>query len=103
MATFFVYKIRTQCTECGEPIMLDGPTLEVTCRACQSVVSIEAKNWQAMLGFRKHAGDGVLKNGAMIGDQSFYVRYGPLYPSCSSCDIPLDLDQSPPGTDGELA
>ncbi len=104
MAIFFVYKIRSHCTECGEALMLDGPTLQIECRACQSMVPIDEKNWKAILGFRnaRQLKDGELKNGAIIGDQSFYIRYGQMRPVCAGCETPLDLYASPPGTDGDV-
>ncbi|MGO9836034.1 MAG: hypothetical protein ACLP1X_17665 [Polyangiaceae bacterium] len=108
MASFFVFKIRTSCTECGEGIVLEGPQPEVTCESCQSVLPVPGQDWKAMFSFRENAGrlglaEGQTRGSSLSqGERRFLVSWGPQRPVCASCAAPVALDTAPPGTDGDV-
>src|SRR5262249_40184088 len=108
MATFFVYKIRTFCPECGEGMILDGPRLGFTCEACGSVLEVSAVRWKGLLSFRESRAEyglteGKTRGSALIdGERKFNVLWGPQRPLCSGCDALLDLASTPPGTLGDV-
>jgi ribosomal protein S27E len=97
--------VRTACTECGEPLMLDGPVRSIRCLACQSMVEIGASNWKRVLEYRP---DGKAKNRVapcVIGfasELTFNIKMGPQAPKCVACDKPVDLALVTPGMDGEI-
>jgi hypothetical protein len=108
VATFFVFKIRTSCTECGEGMVLEGPRLEATCEACASVLSVPADHWKNMFGFRSGVDQYGLTEGKTrgssltSGERRLLVSWGPQRPMCIACGVLLDLTSAPPGTDGEV-
>jgi hypothetical protein len=108
MALFFVFKIRTSCSECGEGMALDGPALEATCAACESVLKVPADYWRNMFSFRSAVDEFSLTEGKTrgsslsSGEQKFLVSWGPQRPQCVHCGALLDLAMAPPGTDGEI-
>lgn len=105
MSHTFLFKIRSACSECGEPLMVDGPLRTVRCVACQSLVEVEAQYWKKMMGFRtdEHARKRVTSTVfGLVGALSFHVRMGRAAPTCSACDHPLDLASLQPGMDGEV-
>lgn len=109
MASFFVYKVRTSCPECGEGVLLEGPRLEAKCEACASAMTLTASHWKNMLSFRSSADEFGLTEGKTrgsslsSGEQRFLVSWGPQRPLCVACSAPLDLNRAPPGTTGDIA
>jgi hypothetical protein len=107
VASFFVYKVRSSCLECGESIPFEGPALRVPCRACHSELEVPANTWKGILNFRENAAqlrlvEGGIRNSAMMGGGSgvIAVGWGPQRPICTGCGALLDLAAAPPGTDG---
>jgi len=106
MASFYVFMVTTSCPECGGPLLLDGPALRVTCRACRSTVEIPAREWETALSFPRQAHldleEGQLHTSATLGPEfSFRVRWGPQRPLCR-CGARVDLARWPIGSDGEI-
>ncbi len=100
--------VTTNCPECGAPLLLDGPALRLTCRACRSGVDIDASVWETVFSFPSEMqpklalGEGQLHTSATLGTElSMRVRWGPQRPLCR-CGAPVDLRRSPVGTDAEL-
>jgi len=108
MASFFVFKIRTSCTECGEGIVLEGPQPQVTCESCQSVLPVPGQDWKTLFSFRESAGrfglaEGQTRGSSLSqGERRFLVSWGPQRPACVGCGTALDLNRAPPGTDGDV-
>jgi DNA-directed RNA polymerase subunit RPC12/RpoP len=108
VATFFVFKIRTSCTECGEGIVLEGPRLEAKCEACGSVLPLKADYWKNMFSLRSDVDQFGLTEGKTRGssltdgERRLLVSWGPQRPPCIHCGALLDLAAAPPGTDGEV-
>jgi predicted RNA-binding Zn-ribbon protein involved in translation (DUF1610 family) len=108
VTTFFVFKIRTSCTECGEGIVLDGPRIEVKCDACDSLLSVPADHWRNMFSLRSDVDEfglteGKTRGSALTsGERRLLISWGPQRPLCIHCGALLDLSAAPPGTDGEV-
>ena len=109
MTSFFVFKIRTSCAECGEGIVLDGPRLEARCEACGSVAGVGPDYWRNMLSLRAsadefHLTEGKTRGSSLVaGEQKFLISWGPQRPLCTGCSAPLDLTHAPPGTTGSIS
>jgi len=104
---FFVFRVRTNCIECGESLIVDGPTTSLPCPACGSASSLNQHSWKKIFDQRKMV---ALQEGWTIssavdlhGGFPFFVTHGPKRPSCGACGSVLDLATAPPGTDGEVA
>jgi DNA-directed RNA polymerase subunit RPC12/RpoP len=102
----FLFKIRTACTECGEPLILDGPIRRIQCLACQSPVEIDGSSWKRILEWRKE--DKVRKRVSPVvlgfaSEFAFHMRMGPQTPQCAACSKALDLASVDASTDGEIA
>jgi hypothetical protein len=109
MASFFVFKVRSACLECGESMPFEGPALRITCRACHSDLEVPAAAWKNILSFReklaKHGlTEGQIRNSSVMGGGTgtFSVGWGPQRPVCAGCGALLDLSATPPGTDGSI-
>jgi hypothetical protein len=109
MASFFVFKVRSTCLECGESIPFDGPVLRIPCRACHSDMEIPAPAWKNILDFRENLAkfgltEGQIRNSSTMGGGTagFSVGWGPQRPVCAGCGALLDLSAAPPGTEGEI-
>jgi hypothetical protein len=109
VATFFLYKVRLCCTECGDSVVLEGPTLSTSCPTCRSTLEFTEDHWKGILGFRKYAAEYHLADGGTrgsslsSGEMKFLVKWGPMRPACVGCSLPLDLTHAPPGTDAQLS
>jgi hypothetical protein len=105
VSTFF-FKVRSECSECGEAMILDGPTLAKRCLACQSNVEIEAVYWQRMMAFRHDPelqGCKIVSTAFALGGSSpLRVRMGKQEPTCQGCNHALDVGSAATGTDGEI-
>lgn len=107
-ATFFVFKIRTSCSECGEGLVIEGPRLEAKCLACDSALSVLADYWVNIFSLRSDADHFGLTEGKTrgsslsAGEQKFLIGWGPQRPQCIHCGALLDLSRAPPGTDGDI-
>jgi hypothetical protein len=108
VATFFVFRIRSSCAECGEGIVIEGPTLETTCEACTAPLVIQDSYWTNILSLRADAGRFGLTEGKtrgsslQSGEQRFLIGWGPQRPLCAGCGTVLDLASAPPGTTGDV-
>jgi hypothetical protein len=108
VATFFVFKIRTSCAECGEGMVLEGPRMAAKCEGCQSILAVPGDYWKNMFSFRSAVerfglNEGTTRGSSLSsGEQKFLVSWGPQRPVCTSCGALLDLSLAPPGTDGEV-
>ena len=105
---FYVFMVTTNCPECGQPLMLDGPALQVTCRMCRSLVDIPAAEWKDIVSFpsqmqrQLQLKEGDLRTSLNIGREfTMRVRWGPKQPSCA-CGALVDLATCPMGTDADL-
>lgn len=107
--SFFVFKVRTTCLECGTAVVFDGPTLVTQCRECQSPVEIDARSWKSILDLRSNPveldglTEGHTRNSSLVlAGETFSIGWGPQRPVCSGCNGLLDLSTTPPGTDGAI-
>lgn len=85
--------------------MLDGPIQSIQCRACQSHLQIEAKDWNRIFEFRKDDQVRQKVRSIVLGFASvftFHVRMGPQSPQCTACDKPLDISTIEVGTKTEI-
>lgn len=105
--SFFVFKVRTSCLECGSAVVFDGPTLTTKCRECQSAVDVDPKKWKSMLDLRSNAAqidgltEGVIRNSTIMSGATFSIGWGPQRPVCT-CGALLDISRTPPGTDTDI-
>jgi ribosomal protein S27E len=58
VASFFVFKIRASCLECGENLAFEGPAIAVPCRACGSTLDVGAATWKDVFGLREGTASG---------------------------------------------
>ena len=106
-SSFFVFKVRTSCLECGSAVVFDGPTLLTKCRECQSPVEVDAQKWKAILALRANAAEidglteGKTRNSTIIAGATFSIGWGPQRPICS-CGALLDLSKAAPGVDTDI-
>jgi hypothetical protein len=106
MSELFLFKVRTGCPECGEPLILDGPIRSILCDACQSQLEIGPKQWKRILDFRTNDAVSQKVASAVLGfasEHTFHLRMGPEWPRCTGCSEQLDLTKVAPGMDGEVA
>lgn len=102
---YYLFMLRTACSECGEPLILDGPLLKARCLACQSLLDIAPANWKRVLEYRldNHARQKMVST--VLGfarEWTFNLRIGPQSPKCAGCEKPLDVASMPAGMDGDL-
>jgi DNA-directed RNA polymerase subunit RPC12/RpoP len=109
MASFFVFKVRSTCLECGESVPFEGPALLIPCRACHSNMELPASVWRSILTLRENLAEfglteGQIRNSSITGGGTagFSVGWGPQRPVCAGCGALLDLSAAPPGTDGAI-
>jgi ribosomal protein S27E len=106
-AVFFVYSVRSACSECGESLVFDGPTRAVTCESCQSVVEIDPQRWGGILSFRESCAEfslteGLTRNSSILNTPGFHVKWGPQRPLCAKCNGFVDYMSRPAGFDGDI-
>jgi len=107
MSACFVFKVRTICMECGENLALEGPTQQVECTACQSIVEVTAQTWKNLLSFRTalnelRLAEGATRNSFLSGggEATMFVKWGPQRPVCTGCGETLDVSAVSPGKNG---
>lgn len=83
-------KARVDCSECGQPVPLDGPVRKAHCNMCQSEVAVRPGLWQAVLTEAENRYETLL-GGAVHADKlqrhgqemTFELRV--TVPACEQC------------------
>ncbi len=105
MATFYQLKIRAACSECGEPLTIDGPIRTVRCLACQSSIPIDTIYWKRIMAWRnsEEARGGATSTAVgLAGLLPMNVRMQQQWPLCAECERPLQLEGVAPGMDRDV-
>lgn len=94
---FGCFEIRTSCTQCGNPLVLNGPQLKPKCDSCLQVVDVPAGIWKGWLeNLLDDYGELDWKHGAsstiMSGEFTAKVNYYRLKPRCPECKEDLGVD-----------
>lgn len=85
-------KARVDCSECGQPIPLDGPLRQAHCNMCQSDVPVRAGLWQSVLEDAEKRYETLL-GGAVHGDKVRHHGVEMTYelrvtvPACEQCGV----------------
>lgn len=83
-------KARVDCSECGQPVPLDGPIRKAHCNMCQSEVLVRPGLWQAVLEEAENRHETLL-GGAVHADklqdhgQEMTYELRVTVPSCEQC------------------
>jgi hypothetical protein len=107
MRELYVYRMRTTCPECGEPVPIDGPALEITCHGCRSKLALVAADWHRLLDKRNFVepqlSEGETRAWSLRSNElDVTMRFGPQHPTCGTCGARMDLSTCTPGMDGSL-
>ncbi|MFC1670852.1 ankyrin repeat domain-containing protein [Spirochaetota bacterium] len=95
---YYSYKIQMDCTECGQPLIINGPMLSLKCGACQSNVQIGKDVWKSII--ESSSGLGGTMNILTYSD--FQFDYRKADPQCSQCEARLNADKIVTGNDGTI-
>jgi ribosomal protein S27E len=107
MREVYVFRMRTSCPECGEPVGIDGPSLEIECHACRSTLAMTAGDWHKVFD-RRNFVQPQLSEGETCAwslrsaELDVTIRFGPQSPLCASCGARMDLSMCAPEMDGKL-
>jgi hypothetical protein len=90
-------KARVDCSECGQPVPLDGPVRQAHCNMCQSEVAVRPGLWQGVLlqAEQRHE---TLLGGAVHGDKARHQGQEMTYelrvavPACEECGAPFPAE-----------
>lgn len=99
--------VRTECPECGAPIIVPGLRSELTCNACRSTIPVAKEFWSGLF-FRLHTAFpsqnavSLSLASAMTSELPIYARFAAEVPTCVACRAPLRTDVRPLGTDGPV-
>jgi hypothetical protein len=97
--------VRTDCPECGGPLVVPGLVAELACKACRSRIPIAKEFWSGLF-FRLHCvipgkhPVSLAITSAISSELPIYARFVAEHPSCVRCRAPLRLDMRPLGTEG---
>ena len=109
-ARYGIFKVIATCTNCGNPVVVNGPLARLACPTCTKDVEILDQAWAAIIE-RYLETYSNLKPGSgssgtlMIGriSMSFeYRRLPPPMPACGKCQTDWELDSVKNGDDGTL-
>ncbi len=107
--SWIALKARTDCPECGLPVMLEGPWANMICPSCRSKTAI-GYYWADVIataqstapGGRRFASKFIMDTSRPITTLHFAVNRGQP-PICSGCDVVLEgVEQVATGTDGKI-
>jgi predicted RNA-binding Zn-ribbon protein involved in translation (DUF1610 family) len=107
--SWIALKARTDCPECGLPVMLEGPWANLICPSCRSETAI-GYYWSKLVasaldkapGGRRFAPKFLMDTSKPITTLHYAVNKGQP-PICSGCDVVLEgVDQIATGTDGSF-
>ena len=93
MPIYYQYRIHTDCPECANPLVVNGPFQEVECTACGSMIPLRIDFWKAR--FTMEDGGGVFIRGERIGPEPGKQKK----PRCWNCGQKLPADEIADGTD----
>lgn len=104
---YCMYKMQTDCDECGHPVILDGPARTVECTSCMSKLEFDADFWKGVMEdiieeYGEFEWDWGRK-GQQMGSHSVSYTYAKQVPKCRDCRTPLPLDTIDIGHDGPMA
>ncbi len=90
------YKVQVTCTECSQPIMVNGPARRIKCGSCQSEQKLRKGFWKELFKDSNDLGGTT----TTMGQTSHKVEYRKSYPACSDCKANLDLSALDPASEG---
>jgi uncharacterized protein YbaR (Trm112 family)/predicted RNA-binding Zn-ribbon protein involved in translation (DUF1610 family) len=105
-----IFKVIATCTNCGNPVVVNGPLTGLACPSCTKEVEIPRETWRTIIGgyLQDYAGTepgsgsaGTLMSGSLTLKYNF-VRLPPPDPACPGCQTAWELDSVRNGTDGTL-
>jgi predicted RNA-binding Zn-ribbon protein involved in translation (DUF1610 family) len=106
MTDFVLFKVRSNCSECGESLVLDGPLLTTRCLACDSTLEIPRDSWKRLFeaceAERLPEGKTTSSVLGLASSFPFFYQFGPLWPKCSACDANLGLQDTAPRSEGMI-
>ena len=85
--TYYSYKIKMDCPDCGHPVLINGPMRQIKCSACSSKVQIEEDIWESIIESSTGAGG----SSSIISRSNFKFEYKRFEPCCSGCNNKLDV------------
>lgn len=83
-------KARVDCSECGQPVPLDGPLQKAHCNSCQSDFPVRARLWKSVMEDAENRHETLL-GGAVHGDKIRHHGVEMTYelrvtvPACEQC------------------
>ena len=97
MARYCVYKPKTSCPECGNPVILDGPLLELDCPSCFETLSFDADFWQSLLedahaNYHDRGWDEGVNSTTFTRGVQVEMLSGRQKPRCPACRHELPLE-----------
>jgi len=96
MARYCVYKPKTSCPECGNPVILDGPLRTIDCPSCFESLGFPPDLWKTLLedAYNEYGNLGWDEgNNSTIFTQGFQIEllHGRQKPKCPVCREELPL------------
>lgn len=107
MGRYAAFKIRTSCSHCGNPLILNGPMRAPECPACLNPVEIAPSVWKGLMEdvveeyHTLQDGQGSSST-MMIGGFTFKLQYYRATPKCLQCKTHMDADSVATGADMPL-
>lgn len=91
---YYGFKIKMDCTECGRPVVINGPMQKVKCGACQSLITLDSDVWESVVD----AGDGLGGEITLLSHSGFGISYRNRRPRCHGCETTLNAADVPTGS-----
>ena len=94
---YCVYKPKTSCPECGNPVILDGPLLSLDCPSCFHMLQLSSATWKSLLEdalteYNSRGWDEGQNSTMFIEGYQIEMLSGRQRPKCPVCrtDFPVD-------------
>ena len=104
---FCMYKLQMPCSECGNPVILDGPLRSMPCPHCESTLSLPPSMWKSLLEDALEEYDGFdwdegRNSQCFIQGVQLHLTYGRQMPKCPSCRALLPINDVPADHQGPM-
>jgi ribosomal protein S27E len=105
-----MFKVIATCTQCGNPVVVNGPLAHPACPSCALELEIPPDSWTSIVGDlledydELEGGEGhecTLMSGALTIKYS-YARLPPPDPACPTCQENWPLETVKTGDDGQI-